>query len=95
MEQQPIRIPHTDKSGQSSENVKLFVENFDKWLKVIECLRRRRGQQGSSMYLEIIASLGRSFKPHHGYHSNCYKNLTAISEPLTQVEPQSGKGHTC
>ena len=78
MGQQPICIFHTDKSGQSCGNIKLFVENFDKWLKVQECLRRRRGKQGSSKHLEIIASLGRSFELHHGYLSNCYKNVTAI-----------------
>ena len=91
MGQQPVCILHADKSGQSCGNIKLFVENFDKWLKVQECLRRRIGQQGSSKYLEIITSLGRSFEPHHGYHSNCYKNFTAIPEPRTQVESQSAR----
>ena len=94
MEQQPICILHTDNSGRSSENIKRFVENFDKWLKVKECFRRRRGQQGSSKYLETTASLGRSFEPHHGYHSNYYTNFTAIPESQIQVETQS-KGHTC
>ena len=89
--QQPICILHTDKSGQSCGNIKLFMENFDKWLKVQECLRRHRGQQRSSKYLEIIASLVTSFEPHHGYHSNCYKNFTAIPEPQTQEEPQSAR----
>ena len=91
MGQQPVCILHADNSGQSCGNIKLFVENIGKWSKVSECLRRRIGQQGSSKYLEIIKSSERSFKPHHGYHSNCYKNLMAIPEPRTQVEPQSAR----
>ena len=91
MWQQPVCILHADKSGQSCGNINLFGENFDKWLKVQECLRRRIGQQGSSKYLEIITSLGRLFEPHHGYHSNCYKNFTAIPEPGTQVELWSAR----
>ena len=91
MGQQPICILHTEKPSQSCGNIKLFVENFDKWLKVQECLRRRRGQQGSSKYLEIISSFGRSFKPLHGYHSNYYKNLTATPERQTQ-ESHSQQG---
>jgi len=91
MEQQPICILHANKNVQSSENIKLFLENFDKWLKVQECLERRRSQQGSSKYHEIIASLGMSFESHLGYHSVCYKNFTAISEPQTQVMSQSAR----
>ena len=33
----------------------------------------------------------RSFKPHHGYHSSCYENLTANPERQTQVESQSAR----
>ena len=88
-DQTAICVLHLDESGESCGNIKLFSENFDKWLKVQECLGRRRDQYGKSKYNRTMESLGRSFELHHGYHSKCYKNFTAISETQNQVQSSS------
>ena len=66
--------------GKNKANVNLFTDNIQSREKMQELrLQRMSNLKQQTRWNQVLNSLPSYFERHYGYHSDCYKNLTAYS----------------
>ena len=86
MDEQLTCIIHLQGEAEEGEVKKVDEERWKKLEKVVSC---RRNWQKQTRYDSLLETFPAEHKSHHGYHSKCYKNFTAIPKALLNQSEQT------
>ena len=88
LQKQPVCILHIG-GGEMVGDIKLFNDNPGSWQKVNLSALYRRQLDKKTKYQPVLVSLPENPTLNCGYHSECYKNFTAVSKPAPVANTSS------